>query len=38
MTALIWSVWGYPDGAYNERETDVGTHNVIGNFDLGVDP
>jgi len=38
LGTLVWSVWEYPDGVYNEREIDVGSHKVIENLDGGINP
>ncbi|MEQ9518550.1 MAG: hypothetical protein RLN89_03825 [Parvibaculum sp.] len=37
---LIWSIWEYPEGAENDRETDVGQHELLENvdFELGQGP
>ncbi len=36
---LVWSIWEYPVGAENDRETDVGPHELLEdiNFGLGYD-
>lgn len=33
---LTWSLWEYPSGAENNRETDVGNHKIVDNFDYGL--
>ncbi|MEP2758942.1 MULTISPECIES: hypothetical protein [Alphaproteobacteria] len=37
---LVWSIWEYPEGAENDRETDVGQHELLENvdFELGQGP
>lgn len=37
---LVWYLWEYPMGAENDRETDVGAHELLENFEygLGADP
>ena len=34
---LNWSLWEYPIGAENYRETDVGKHELITDFDYGLE-
>jgi hypothetical protein len=36
LGALNWSLWEYPVGVENYRETNVGEHEVIKNFDYGL--
>ncbi|UUX51847.1 hypothetical protein NUH88_09115 [Nisaea acidiphila] len=38
LGTLTWSVWEYPEGVYNEQETDSGPHKVIENLDVGINP
>ena len=33
---LIWSIWEYPVGAENYRETDVGPHELLNNLEFGL--
>jgi len=33
---LVWYLWEYPLGAENDRETDVGVHELLENFDYGL--
>lgn len=33
---LVWYLWEYPVGAENDRETDVGAHELLENFDYGL--
>lgn len=33
---LVWYLWEYPVGAENDRETDVGTHELLENIDYGL--
>lgn len=37
LGTLTWAIWEYPVGAYNRDDTDVGPHEVVSNFDLGLD-
>ncbi|OZB18871.1 MAG: hypothetical protein B7X53_02025 [Hyphomonas sp. 34-62-18] len=33
---LVWYLWEYPVGAENDRETDVGAHELLENIDYGL--
>ena len=33
---LVWYLWEYPMGAENDRETNVGGHELLENFDYGL--
>ena len=33
---LVWDLWEYPMGTENHRETDIGTHELLDNFDFGL--
>ena len=35
---LSWTLWEYPIGAENGKETHVGHHRIIRDFDYGLDP
>jgi hypothetical protein len=37
LGTLTWSVWEYPEGVYNEQETDSGPHKVIENLGVGIE-
>ena len=34
---LTWSIWEYPIGAENYRETDVGPHELLNNLEFGLE-
>lgn len=34
---LTWSIWEYPIGAENYRETDVGAHELLKNLEFGLE-
>jgi hypothetical protein len=34
---LTWGLWEYPVGIEDNRETDAGPHEVIGDFDYGLE-
>ncbi len=34
---LFWAVWEYPVGAFNDRETIVGPHELIEDFDISIE-
>lgn len=36
LGTLTWAIWEYPVGAYNRDDTDIGLHEVVSNFDLGL--
>lgn len=36
LGTLTWAIWEYPVGVYNRNDTDVGPHEVVSNFDLGL--
>lgn len=38
LGTLMWSVWEYPEGVYNEQEADSGPHKVIENLNVGINP
>lgn len=33
---LLWTLWEYPVGAENHRETDIGPHELLENVDFGL--
>lgn len=35
---LTWSLWEYPTGMLNCRSTNAGPHEVIADFDYGLEP
>lgn len=35
---LVWRVWEYPIGAFNDSETEIGPHTLIENFRLDLGP
>jgi hypothetical protein len=35
---LVWRVWEYPAGAFNDAETETGPHTLIENFRLDLGP
>lgn len=35
---LRWTVWEYPEGAFNDRKTDVGSHLIIEDFNIRFRP
>jgi hypothetical protein len=37
LGSLNWSIWEYPVGAENYRETDVGEHELIRDFEYGLE-
>ena len=34
---LTWGIWEYPEGVENYRETNVGKHQLIEDFEFGVE-
>lgn len=38
LGGLTWGLWEYPIGVENDRETNAGRHEVIENFDYGLQP
>lgn len=34
---LVWNLWEYPVGAENDRDTDIGEHELLSNIDFGLD-
>jgi hypothetical protein len=37
LGGLVWSVWEYPAGVENHRETNVNGHEIISNFEYGLE-
>lgn len=38
LGTLSWSLWEYPQGMENDRETDVGGHELLSDIDYGLEP
>lgn len=34
---ISWSVWEYPEGAQNDRETAANNHTVLNDFEYGLE-
>jgi len=34
---LVWSIWEYPVGAENDRDTDLGPHELLEDIDFGLE-
>ena len=34
---IVWNLWEYPIGAENDRETDVGPHQLLEDIDFGLE-
>ena len=37
LGTLTWSLWEYPEGVENDRDTDVGPHQIVSDLDYGLE-
>lgn len=37
LGTLTWNIWEYPEGVENNRDTNVGSHVLLENFEFGLD-